>query len=205
VIQKDWIAGSKVCFTGTSQYDIITSDSIICRSILMPILPAPLAQSSVLGIPFIPLITDIFFGVLGLIIILIFHGSLINHIIMRFERRTDINLKLGQYNRVFVQFYTSFLFIALVHIGEIILWSFFLIGLGLMNDGVQALLFAGSCYTTVGFVADTLPTGWKSLAFFIAFTGLFSLAWTTSGMFGMMDAYKKAWNLKYGREDLTSS
>jgi hypothetical protein len=166
---------------------------------------APLAQSSVLGIPFIPLVTDIFFGILGLIIILVFHGSLINHIMMRFERRTAVNLKLGQYNRVFVHFYASFFFIALVHIFEIIIWCFFLLALGLMNDGVQALLFAGSCYTTVGFEADTLPVGWKSLAFFIAFTGLFSLAWTTSGMFGMTDAYKKAWNLKYGVSELNDS
>lgn len=172
---------------------------------ILPALPEPLANSAVLGIPFIPLVTDIFFGVLGLIIILVFHGSLLNHIIMRFEKRTEVNLKLGQYNRVFVHFYVSFFFIALVHIGEIILWCFFILGLGLMDNGVQALLFAGSCYTTVGFIADTLPVGWKSLAFFIAFTGLFSLAWTTSGMFGMTDAYKKAWNLKYNREDLTTS
>jgi hypothetical protein len=172
---------------------------------ILPALPAPLANSALLGIPFIPLITDIFFGILGLIIILVFHGSSINHIMMRFERMTEANLKLGQYNRVFMHFYASFFFIALVHICEIILWSFFLLGLGLMSDGVQALLLAGSCYTTVGFVADTLPVGWKSIAFFIAFTGLFSLAWTTSGMFGMMDAYKKAWKLKYGQEDFTSS
>jgi hypothetical protein len=165
----------------------------------LPPLPASIAQSSILGIPFIPLITDIFFGVLGLIIILIFHGSLINHIIMRFETRTELNLKHGQYNRVFTHFYASFFFIAFVHICEIILWSFFLLGLGLIGDGVQALLFAGSCYTTVGFISDILPPGWKSLAFFIAFTGLFSLAWTTSVMIGMTNTYKTAWNLKYKR------
>ncbi|WP_231970321.1 hypothetical protein [Polynucleobacter necessarius] len=165
----------------------------------------PILETTVLGIPAIPLITDIFFGILGLIIILIFHGSGINHIIMRFERKSNKNLEHGQYNRVFIHFYTSFFFIALVHIFEILLWSLFLLGLGLMNDAVQALLFAGSCYTTVGFVADTLPAGWKSLAFFIAFTGLFSLAWTTSVMIGMTNTYKAAWNLKYGQDDLSSS
>ncbi|MBU3577327.1 hypothetical protein [Polynucleobacter sp. UK-Kesae-W10] len=172
---------------------------------ILPNLPTPLANSTVLGIPFIPLITDIFFGVLGLIIILVFHGSLINHIIMRFEGRTQSNLDLGQYNRVFMHFYASFFFIALVHICEIIIWCFFILGLGLMDDAVQALLFAGSCYTTVGFVSDLLPTGWKSLAFFIAFTGLFSLAWTTSVMIGMTNTYKAAWNLKYGRKELSDS
>jgi hypothetical protein len=42
------------------------------------------------------------------------------------------------------------------------------------------------------------------LAFFIAFTGLFSLAWTTSVMIGMTNAYKAAWNLKYGRPENTN-
>ena len=169
----------------------------------MPTLPEPLIHSTVLGLPLIPLVTDIFFGIMGLVIILIVHGSGINHIIMRFERRTGANLKIGQYNRVFFHFYASFFFIALVHMLEIMLWCFFLLGLGLMDDAVQALLFAGSCYTTVGFISDALPEGWKSLAFFIAFTGLFSMAWTTSVMIGMTNAYKAAWNLKYAHKKVS--
>ena len=171
----------------------------------MSMFPDPIAQSTILGLPLIPLITDVFFGILGLVIILVFHGFWINHIIMRFEIKTDKNLLLGQYNRVFGHFYVCFFFIALVHICEIVLWCFFILILGLMDDAVQALLFAGSCYTTVGFVTDALPVGWKSLAFFIAFTGLFSLAWTTSVMIGMTNTYKAAWNLKYGRSDLSKS
>lgn len=116
---------------------------------------------------------------------------------MRFERITRKNLNLIQYNRVFFHFYISFVFIALVHLLEILFWSVFLIAKDLVPDPVLAILFAGSCYTTVGFEADTLPDGWKSLALFISFTGLFSLAWTTSIMYGMTSAYKNAWNQKY--------
>ena len=163
------------------------------------------AHSSLMGLPLFPLFTEVFFGILGLVIVLIFHGSGINHIIMRFEKHTDANLKLSQYNRVFVHFYTSFFFIALVHIFEIMIWCFYLMALGLMSNAVQALLFAGSCYTTVGFMTDTLPVGWQSLAFFISFSGLFSLAWTTSVMIGMTNTYRAAWNLKNGRVDLTGS
>ena len=170
----------------------------------MPTLPTQIANSTIMGLPLIPLITDTFFGLLGMTIVLVFHGSGINHLIMRFERKTDHNLKHGQYNRVFAHFYATFFFIAIVHICEILLWCFFLLFLGLIDDAVQALLFAGSCYTTVGFVTDILPTGWKSLAFFIAFTGLFSLAWTTSVLIGMTNAYKAAWNLKYGRPENTN-
>lgn len=167
--------------------------------------PDPAIHASVLGLPIQPLINDIFFGLLGMTLVLIFHGSVINHIIMRFEIKTSNNLKRGQYNWVFFHFYASFFFIALVHITEIILWSIFLIVLGLFDDALQALLFSGSCYTTVGFVSDILPTGWKTLAFFIAFTGLFSFAWTTSVMIGMTNAYKSAWNLKYHHQNLNDS
>lgn len=161
----------------------------------------PVLQTAVLGIPVIPLITDVFFGVLGLIVILFFHGSLINHIIMRFDKKTEQNHSLAQYNRVFFHFYTAFILIACVHIFEIVIWSIYLIALDLIPNGIEALIFAGSCYTTVGFAADSLPAGWKSLAFFIAFTGLFSIAWTTSVMIGMTDTYKKAWRLKYSRRN----
>jgi hypothetical protein len=170
----------------------------ILAGLLMPLLPEQIADSTIMGLPLIPLITDVFFGLVGMVIVLVFHGSGINHIIMRFEKRTKINLSNGHYNRVFAHFYASFFFVALVHLCEIILWCFFLLQLGLIEDAVQALLFAGSCYTTVGFVSDILPIGWKSLAFFIAFTGLFSFAWTTSVMISMTNTYKSAWNLKYG-------
>jgi hypothetical protein len=45
-------------------------------------------------------------------------------------------------------------------------------------------------------VPDILPNGSKSLAFIIAFSGLFSLAWTTSIMIGMTETYRKAWKIK---------
>ena len=137
-------------------------------------------------------------GILVLTLVLIFHGSAINRVLMRFERFTTQNLIQKQYNRVFFHFYSSFVLIAIIHIIEVFLWGMFIYRLDLISTPLDALLFAGSCYTTVGFVSDVLPTGWKSLAFFIAFTGLFSLAWTTSIMIGMTNIYKAAWNLKYG-------
>ncbi len=153
--------------------------------------------STLINFSYLHLFRDVFWGVACLIFILVFHGSAINHIFMRFERKTRKNLKLTQYNRVFFHFYKAFVFIALIHLVEILFWSVFLISKDLIADPVLAILFAGSCYTTVGFEADTLPDGWKSLALFISFTGLFCLAWTTSIMIGMTSAYKNAWNQKY--------
>lgn len=152
---------------------------------------------ALINFPLLALLRDAAWGIVGLIAILIFHGSAINHIYMRFERRTNQYLKLIQYNRVFAHFYASFVFIALTHLLEILLWAIFIFSFSLFKEPIDAILFAGSCYTTVGFEPDALPDGWKSLAFFISFTGLFSLAWTTSIMFGMTSTYKEAWNLKY--------
>lgn len=148
---------------------------------------------------FMPLFIDIGWGLLGLTIILIFHGSAINHVIMKFEMRTKKNLDLGEYNWVFSHFYIAFMLIALIHISEILIWSAYIVQLNLITDPVKAILFAGSCYTTVGFIEDILPEGWRSLAFFISFTGLFSIAWTTSVMIGMTNSYRVAWRKKYGK------
>ena len=143
------------------------------------------------------LLVNIALGIFGLTIILIFHGSAINRVLMRFERYTKQNLAQKQYNRVFFHFYSSFILFAIIHIFEILLWGMFMLRLDLIDNPIEALLFAGSCYTTVGFITDILPAGWKSLAFFISFTGLFSFAWTTSVMIGMTNIYKDAWHLKY--------
>jgi hypothetical protein len=147
--------------------------------------------------PVLPLLRDVIWGIICLICILVFHGSAINHVYMRFERLTRKNLANQEYNRVFFHFYAAFVFLAMFHLIEILFWAVFIIGLGIMSEPIPAILFAGSCYTTVGFEADTLLVGWKSFAFFISFSGLFSLAWTTSIMIGMTTAYKNAWDQKY--------
>lgn len=147
--------------------------------------------------PFLPLLRDSIWGIICLIAILVFHGSAINHVYMRFERITRQNLAAHQYNRVFFHFYATFVFLAMFHLVEILFWAVFIIGIGIMKTPIAAILFAGSCYTTVGFESDTLLDGWKIFAFFISFSGLFSLAWTTSIMIGMTTAYKNAWDQKY--------
>ena len=145
---------------------------------------------------YLALFQDIFLGVVGLILILVFHGILINAVLMRFERMTDANLAKNEYHWVFLHFYISFSFIALIHISEILIWASFIYQFELLKNGLDAILFAGSCYTTLGFVEDILPNGWKSMAFFISFSGLFSLAWTTSIMIGMTNTYREAWKIK---------
>lgn len=139
------------------------------------------------------LFRDFLIGILGLTAILIFHGSCLIRIIHRFELLEAKYLKKGQFYRILLNFYLTFIGIAMIHIFEITLWAFGINVFGLIESPVDALIFAGSCYTTVGFVEDIMPIGWKFLAFFISFSGLFTLAWTTSSMVGVIGSHKDMW------------
>jgi hypothetical protein len=57
--------------------------------------------------------------------------------------------------------------------------------LGIDDNLAHALIMAGSTYTTVGFVSDTMPLGWKLYPVFMAITGLFNFAWSTGVMMSM--------------------
>jgi len=141
--------------------------------------------------------TDILIGILGVIGTLMIHGTVVNRLLMRFDQSSIEHIENKKYNWVFVQFYFSFIRIALVHVFEIYVWGVYLAVLGFLPNLVKAVLFAGSCYTTIGFVEDVLPYGRKSLAFYIALSGFFCLAWTTSAMIDMTQTYKAAWRKKY--------
>lgn len=140
------------------------------------------------------------FGLAGLIFVLLFHGVTINFILMRFNNITRLDFVSEKFNLVLFHFYLSFAFIALIHIIEVILWALMLLLLGLVLSPIEAILFAGSTYTTIGFISNIMPFEWKVLPLFIAFSGLFSIAWTTSIMIGMTNIYRDAWLKK--RNDL---
>ena len=101
--------------------------------------------------------TDLLIGVLGVIGTLMIHGTVVNRLLMRFDHYSIAHIEDKKYNWVFVQFYLSFIRIALVHVFEIYVWGVYLAILGFLPNLVKAVLFAGSCYTTIGFVEDVLP------------------------------------------------
>ena len=158
-----------------------------------------MTSSATVNFTYLALFQDILLGVVGMILILVFHGISINTVLMRFENMTTANLVNKEYRWVFLHFYVAFCFIALIHIAEVLIWAIFVYHLNLINTAIDSILFAGSCYTTLGFVDDILPNGYKTLAFFIAFSGLFSLAWSTSIMIDMTGTYRQAWRLWYQR------
>jgi hypothetical protein len=138
-----------------------------------------------------------FVGLTMLFLLLYWHGHWQLRIGLRFQREHDRLVGKGRVNSVFFQFYISMVLLAAVHLGEIFLWGLSIFFLGLQDSLREALLLAGSTYTTVGFEADTMPAGWTFYPIFIAVSGLFSFAWTTARMMGMSDLSRQAFFQKH--------
>lgn len=70
-----------------------------------------------------------------------------------------------------------------IHILQIYVWGYSLFYTGVINEPNTAVIFAGSTYTTVGFVDDPLPQKWQLLTVIMAASGLFAFGWSTSLMY----------------------
>ncbi len=145
-------------------------------------------------------VRDVVAGVFMLAIVLAFHGYWLTRIAFRYELNCRLSFARQRPQYVFVHFYLAVMALALVHIAAVVFWALALTLSGLVNDFTQSILFSGSCYTTLGFMDNILPVGWRSLAIIITLSGLFSMAWSTSMMISMTDHFREAWIKKH--EDL---
>jgi hypothetical protein len=134
-----------------------------------------------------------FLGGAMLFVVMVFHGVLLLQIAKRYEVKTFLYLAEKKYSSVALCFYVSVFCLFLTHIAEILLWGFALYGFTLIPLLGQSILFAGSTYTAMGFMEDILPDGWKMLAVIIAFSGMFSFAWTASVMISMTKNFRQAY------------
>ena len=131
-------------------------------------------------------------GVL-LLVVMVFHGVLLLQIAKRYEVKTFLYLNEKKYSAVAASFYTSVFCLFLTHIAEIFIWGAALFVFKLIPTLGQSILFSGSTYTAMGFMEDILPDGWKMLAIIIAFSGMFSFAWTASVMISMTKNFRQAY------------
>lgn len=88
----------------------------------------------------------------------------------------------GHHLRAELAFFGGAVVLIASHLLQIFIWGQFLYRGGLIGDSHQAMLFAGSTYTTVGFVSDTLPLDWQVVVIIMATNGYFSFAWSTTAM-----------------------
>lgn len=136
------------------------------------------------------LFRDAAFGLGFLAIILLLDTFLIIRVMLWFKG-THLAHRHNARLILTLRFMVCVLMICLVQILSILLWAAAIYLNGLINDPTLAMLFAGSCYTTLGIFPDILPEGWKALALYIAFSGLFSFAIATSAMISMLGSFSK--------------
>jgi hypothetical protein len=85
----------------------------------------------------------------------------------------------------------------IVQIVVIIFWGLALNALSLIQDTKDAIIFAGSCYTTMGYVVQELSGSWRFIPIVISLSGLFALALATASMINMSALFREAWLLKH--------
>jgi hypothetical protein len=138
-------------------------------------------------------------GVTGMFVTLVFNAFFSRRISLRYEVRARRSMARQQYNRALYFFFHAVVGLAIVQVGAIVIWAALLRAFGVVDDMLQALLFAGSCYTTVGILSDIATVHWRLLPIFIAVSGIFSFALSTANVVGMAPLYRKAWFSKHAR------
>lgn len=131
------------------------------------------------------LFRDAAFGLGALSVILLICSALFARIYLGFQRSCQKSNVKTQWQMT-IRLMVAILLICFVQILSILMWTAAIYFKGLVTDLKTAMLFAGSCYTTLGIYSANLPEGWDSLAFYIAFSGLFSFAVATSAMLSMI-------------------
>jgi hypothetical protein len=86
-----------------------------------------------------------------------------------------------------------------VHYVEILMWAATVYGVNALPDMRSAFYYAGGAYTTYGSGDLYLPANWHLLGFMIATSGLFTFAWTTGILIGMMNRFLHAHGGDEGR------
>ncbi len=145
----------------------------------------------------IPFFKNLPLAIIGLFAALWINVFFLRRIAINFEIRGRICLNRKNPVGVFHHYFAAITYLMVVQILVIVLWGVALNGLSLIKDPLEAIMFAGSCYTTMGIVTEVMPTGWKFIAIVIALSGLFAIALATSSMINMSVLFRRAWLIKH--------
>ena len=138
-------------------------------------------------------------GLFGLFVSLVFNAFFSRRISLRYEVRARRAIGRKHYSWALYFFFHAVVALAMVQIGAIVIWATLLRVIGVVPDIHEALLFAGSCYTTVGILSDIAPQQWRLLPILIAVSGIFSFALSTANVIGMAPLYRRAWFAKHAK------
>lgn len=145
----------------------------------------------------LPFVKNLPLGIIGLFSVLWMNVFFLRRITLNYEIQSRISINKNNANGVFRQYFLAIIYLMLVQIFVIVLWGLSLNLLALIKDPLDAIMFAGSCYTTIGIVSEHMPQGWRFIAVIIALSGLFAVALATSSMLNMSVLFRQAWLYKH--------
>ena len=148
----------------------------------------------------LPFFKNLPLAILGLLGALWINVFFLRRIAINFEIRGRICLNRNHPTGVFHHYFAAIIYLMIVQIMVIILWGIALNALSLIKDPLEAIMFAGSCFTTMGIVTEVMPTGWKFISIVIALSGLFAIALATSSMINMSVLFRRAWLIKHAHQ-----
>ena len=126
-------------------------------------------------------------GSVMLVVITLIHGVGLDWIVGRFKRRSQ---KLRERRRsphlASLAFSFAILLMLFLHIMELAIWGLVMNLVGLIPNLRDSVYFSANTYTTIGYGFNILPQSWRELAPLMAISGLFTFAWTTGEMFGIV-------------------
>lgn len=92
-------------------------------------------------------------------------------------------IKGGRKLKAHFIFLLGILILLTSHLCQIYIWGYALNAYGVIDNMHQAMVYAGSTYTTVGFVTDPLQIQWQLLSVIMAVSGLFTFGWSAAVIF----------------------
>ena len=129
-------------------------------------------------------------GAFILVCLVLFHGVSLHRILVM-HRRAEAFLRSGRphvWTAEMLFAWSVFLMLTL-HLVEIMTWAFALVHLGLILRPADSIYFCANAYTTLGYGMVDLGTSWRNISPIIAISGLFTFAWTTSSLVGMVSSH----------------
>ena len=125
----------------------------------------------------------------GLVLV---HGSGIHSILM-YHKRNERRLWLGRPHHIeaTILFGTSVFLMLGLHIFGVLVWAFLLKHLGLILKANDAIYFCANAYTTLGYGNVDIDPLWRNISPIIGISGLFTFAWTTSALVGVVTSHNR--------------
>lgn len=152
------------------------------------------------AIELVPFLQNLAVGIIGLLAVMWITIFFLRRTMVYYEITARVYLAQDRYNRVMVTYLVAINLLMLIQVASIVVWTGLILLLDLIEHPFMALMFAGSCYTTIGIISDIMPASWKLLAIFIALSGLFGLALSTASMLNMGPLFRKAWYRKHDKK-----